>query len=840
MRRLATSLVVAALAGALVPLHAAAALGPRPAAGVAAGPAPAGDLDALEARARAEGTVPVIVELATPFTPEGDLGPVGRAVQRHVIDAGQEALADALAGRGGTTRREHVTVPLVALDATAETIEALRESPLVARVSEDGLVETALAQSGPTVEADLAWAAGYDGSGRAVAVLDTGVDATHPFLAGKIVDEACFALGQDGSGPVGDCPNGLATDTGSGSGSPCAANGCDHGTHVAGIAAGDGTGVAGAPPGGVARGASVLSVRVFSEFENEPLLNSYPCGFTGPSPCAKAYRDDVIAGLEHVYGRRGSFSIAAVNLSLGSGLHVAACDGSAYKPIIDNLRSVGIVTVVASGNDGSGFGVSEPACVSSAVPVGSTSASDSVSWFTNTAAFLVGRLLLAPGQDVTSSVPGGGYDASDGTSMAAPHVTGSLAVLRQRYAGAPVDELLTRLHATGLGVTDPINGATFSRVRVKAALDAAVPGPPTGVSASAGDGQATVSWTAPSSDGGTPITRYAVTASPGGNRVETGGGTTTAVVTGLANGTAYTFTVTAGNALGEGPASAPSSPVTPGVPAHDHDAAPDPHDVRGQVGISPGTQEAHLGYRIATADGRLYSYGLPRRREHHGDVAGPAGGRGGRDPLGWWRLAGGRRRRHLLLRRRHLLRLHRRHHPQPAHRRHGPHPHRQGLLAGGRRRRHLLLRRRHLLRLHRRHHPQPAHRRHGPHPHRQGLLARGRRRRHLLLRRRHLLRLHRRHHPQPAHRRHGPHPPPARATGWSPPTAASSPSATPASSAPPAPSPSTSPSSAWPRRARVRGYRFVAADGGVFCFGDATFLGSASGQSPVPVVALTR
>lgn len=90
---------------------------------------------------------------------------------------------------------------------------------------------------------------------------------------------------------------------------------------------------------------------------------------------------------------------------------------------------------------------------------------------------------------------------------------------------------------------------------------AAVPSAPRSPSAVAGDARATVSWTAPASDGGAAITGYVVTGSPGGSCTTTGA--TTCEVTGLANGTAYIFTVTAANAVGTGPASDASSPVTP-------------------------------------------------------------------------------------------------------------------------------------------------------------------------------------------------------------------------------------------------------------------------------------
>jgi plastocyanin len=89
------------------------------------------------------------------------------------------------------------------------------------------------------------------------------------------------------------------------------------------------------------------------------------------------------------------------------------------------------------------------------------------------------------------------------------------------------------------------------------------PGAPTGVAATPGNGQATVTWTAPGSSGGGPITGYSITVSPGGTVVRSSGLTTSAVVSGLTNGTSYTFTVTATNDYGTSAPSAASAPVIP-------------------------------------------------------------------------------------------------------------------------------------------------------------------------------------------------------------------------------------------------------------------------------------
>src|SRR4029079_10750140 len=124
---------------------------------------------------------------------------------------------------------------------------------------------------------------------------------------------------------------------------------------------------------------------------------------------------------------------------------------------------------------------------------------------------------------------------------------------------------VTATNGVGTGpASAPSNSVTPS-------APASVPGAPTGVSAVAGDASATVSFSAPGSDGGSAISGYTVTAvdatTPGnGGQVVSGGGSPL-VVSGLTNGDVYSFTVTATNGVGTGPASAPSNSVTPSAPA---------------------------------------------------------------------------------------------------------------------------------------------------------------------------------------------------------------------------------------------------------------------------------
>ncbi len=185
-----------------------------------------------------------------------------------------------------------------------------------------------------------------------------------------------------------------------------------------------------------------------------------------------SYTSDQILGLERVYALRNTYKIASANMSLSGGSSAAPCNTATQKPIIDSLRAAGIATVIASGNAGLTNAIGSPACIESAVSVGSTTDADAVSSFTNSAYFLS---LLAPGSSINSSVPGTTYQSWNGTSMAAPHVAGAWAVLKQAHPDAGVTDVLTALQNTGKPIIDTRADAgsrVKPRINVLDALDA--------------------------------------------------------------------------------------------------------------------------------------------------------------------------------------------------------------------------------------------------------------------------------------------------------------------------------------------------------------------------------
>jgi subtilisin len=409
-----------------------------------------------------EGRARILVQIRLPgggHVPEGRLTHAAASIQRSDIAKTRGYVLAKLKKYNYRIVHQYTYVPLLALEVDASALAEIEGSPMwVDRVFEDSVKKPLLPESVPLIGGDVAWGRGFDGSGAMVAILDTGVDNTHPFLVGKVVEEACYSS-TVAKHSTSFCPNGADEQVGPGAGVPCSldAQGCFHGTHVAGIATGNGA-TAGVTFSGVAPGAQIMAVQVFSKFTSVA-----DCGLFN-TPCVGGYTSDLIAGLERVYTVKDTHNIASVNLSLGGGSFNASCDGEPEKAIIDTLRAAGIATVVAAGNDGTPTALASPACISSAVSVGSTTKADAVSSFSDVAPFMS---LFAPGDSILSSVTGGGFAVLSGTSMATPHVAGSWAVLKQAAPTATVDQVLDALQTTGVPITDLRSGAPVTRPRIR-------------------------------------------------------------------------------------------------------------------------------------------------------------------------------------------------------------------------------------------------------------------------------------------------------------------------------------------------------------------------------------
>ncbi|MEU4510854.1 S8 family serine peptidase [Nonomuraea wenchangensis] len=298
--------------------------------------------------------------------------------------------------------------------ADAPKHDKLRLSGGMDRLWLDRVSRISLDESVPLVGAPKAWAAGYDGAGVKVAVLDTGIDRTHPDLAGKVVAEADFSGSQDATDRHG------------------------HGTHVASTIAGSGAAGGGAHKG-VAPGASLLVAKVCDD--RGDCLNS-----------------SVIAGMEWAAEQGAD----VVNLSLGGEAPLDYPDPQSQA--VDELtEESGTLFVIAAGNNGQDESIGSPGVARAALTVAATDNADRLASFSSRGPIWYADRTLkpdiaAPGVDITaaraaqSSWPGDLYTDASGTSMATPHVAGAAAVLAQRHPDWTPDRLKAALMSTSKDV----------------------------------------------------------------------------------------------------------------------------------------------------------------------------------------------------------------------------------------------------------------------------------------------------------------------------------------------------------------------------------------------------
>ena len=389
-------------------------------------------------------------------------GDTVRVIVTYDRVASARGVAREVARSGKVTRTMKRTPHLVA-KVPRGSIASLRRAPHVRSVQLDIPEPVNLDSSLPVINADDVHAGGITGAGATVAILDTGVDVDHPFLGGRVVAQYCSSSPSDAT-EQSLCPDGTAEDTSADIDGLAACldgmtNICDHGTHVAGIAAGNGAGVAGAPAAGVAPGADIIAMQVFTRFNDN-------ADCPGGAPCVSSYPSDQINALDELAAldtANPAWNVVAANMSLGGGDFNAACDGEARKVQIDTLLAQGVATVISAGNDAHPASVGRPGCISTAFTVGSTVDDDTISAFSNRGTLLD---VFAPGSNIDSSVPDDAFDSKSGTSMAAPHVTGALAVLRQNAPTRAVGDLMQDLRDTGVGITYLSGGSNVTTPRI--------------------------------------------------------------------------------------------------------------------------------------------------------------------------------------------------------------------------------------------------------------------------------------------------------------------------------------------------------------------------------------
>lgn len=322
------------------------------------------------------------------------------------------------------TRQYQTLFSGVAATVDSAVIDEIRELPNVVAVYDDVEVQANLTESVPLIGATaVATTYGVTGAGVKVAVIDTGIDYTHPDLGGCF-GAACRVVG--------------GYDYVNGDNDPRDDHG--HGTHVAGIIAANGT------LKGVAPGATLLAYKVLS-------ADGY------------GYTSNIIAALEKAV----LDGAKVANLSLGG-------QGDPDDPTsqaVDNATAAGMLSVIAAGNWGSSYRtINSPGVARTALTVGATDKSWQMAYFSSRGYvvdgdhFIMKPEVVAPGVDIRSTVPTTGalgdptrYKLLSGTSMATPHVAGSAALLLQWNAAQTPAELKNRL----VGSARSVDGDVFAR-----------------------------------------------------------------------------------------------------------------------------------------------------------------------------------------------------------------------------------------------------------------------------------------------------------------------------------------------------------------------------------------
>jgi subtilisin family serine protease len=407
------------------------------------------------------GDTHVVPEDAVSLLARGKLDPrlfdVTELVRAGYDDASRSTLPLIVDGAAPMAKGARVSRELPAMGATAVSADRSADYwPTVQHAEKvwlDGPVKASLDHSVPQIGAPEAWAAGHTGAGATVAVLDTGIDVTHPDLADAVTQSKNFTDSDTDDDRFG------------------------HGTHVASIITGSGAADGGRYKG-VAPDAKLLNGKVLNDFGG-------------------GQESWIIAGMEWA----AASGADVVNMSLGGW----PTDGSdPMSRAVDRItEETGALFVISAGNSGPGEEtVSSPGTADSALTVGAVDRDDRLAEFSSRGPrWEDGAIkpdITAPGVDIVAAKAknsvigdpvGDSYLSLSGTSMAAPHVAGAAAIVAAQHPGWQAD----RLKATLMGSAKPNDELTVfeqgaGRVDVAAATTSTVHASPASLS------NGTVQW----------------------------------------------------------------------------------------------------------------------------------------------------------------------------------------------------------------------------------------------------------------------------------------------------------------------------------------------------------
>ena len=473
-------------------------------------------------------TADIVTGLSIPTNAEvGDIVP-GRYIVQFASNTASAVAATSLTS--GVIAAFSDAINGFVANLTVSEVAALQSNPNVVSIEADRIVTASIDQETPGWGLDridqrllpLNQKYSYTSTGVGVTayVVDSGINSTHTDFTGRI--KSGFTAVSDGKSTE-DCHG--------------------HGTHVAGIMAGT--------KYGVAKSASIVPIRVLD------------CAGSGTAA-------GLIAGLDWAIADHAAGTPAVANLSLGISTVVGSVNSAVASAVAD-----GITVVVAAGNDNANACNYSPASAPSAITVGATASNDTRSSFSN-----FGKCLdiFAPGQSISSAYKGSATAAvsMSGTSMASPFVAGIAAIYLETNPSATPATATKAItdaaspNVVGSAGVDSPNKLAYSASFV--AAPATVPSVPLSLTTTPSSQSVALAWALPASNGGSAITDYKIEYKLSNGTAwtvfaHTASTARTANITGLTNGTQYSFRVSAVNAVGTGTATTPvlASPVAPKI-----------------------------------------------------------------------------------------------------------------------------------------------------------------------------------------------------------------------------------------------------------------------------------